>query len=431
VNPSNQPTIFVSPQTTQVDERVTVRLSGFAPSQVVKLRVHMDSILGLPCDAESEVTFQADESGDIDLDKQAPISGTYDAADAMGVFWSMQMANVRFHPTRRNLEFTYEPQEAIAAFAAEVDGRVVATTECIRRFVDPQVTMQTVTEPGIIGKFFFKEGAAPAPAILVLGGGEGGLAAPMTLAGLLASHGYPALALAYFNFEDLPNELREIPLEFFATSLEWLKKHPCVRDGQIGVFGRSKGAELALLLGATYPEVGAVIASSPSSVVCIGAMKPRDDGEFDTYSSWSNEGTPLPFAPWSAQMCREANEKLRGLERIDDIHLQGLLDGADRDEIAIPVENTRAPILLISSGDDHWWPATLHSHRLMERLQENQFTYEVEHLDYPSAGHGIRFPYIPMTQLRMNGGTPEANHHASLDSWKHVLDFLERSFPAG
>ncbi len=38
-------------------------------------------------------------------------------------------------------------------------------------------------------------------------------------AALLASHGYAALALAYFGVEDVPKDLINIPLEYFGTAL--------------------------------------------------------------------------------------------------------------------------------------------------------------------------------------------------------------------
>jgi hypothetical protein len=56
--------------------------------------------------------------------------------------------------------------------------------------------------------------SAPArrPALLIFGGSEGGLSGTL-IAALLAAHGYPALALAYFNAPGLPATLSDIPLE--------------------------------------------------------------------------------------------------------------------------------------------------------------------------------------------------------------------------
>jgi BAAT / Acyl-CoA thioester hydrolase C terminal len=55
-----------------------------------------------------------------------------------------------------------------------------------------------------------------------------------------------------------------------------------------------------------------------------------------------------------------------------------------------------------------------------------EFPHRYLHLDYQNVGHGIRFPYIPTTNLRLNGGTAKTNAHAAKDSWHHILEFLEQ-----
>ena len=67
--------------------------------------------------------------------------------------------------------------------------------------------------------------ASPRPAVLVLGGSEGGLSRNPT-AELLASHGYDTLQLAYFGERGLPAELERIPLEYFVRALHWLAARP-------------------------------------------------------------------------------------------------------------------------------------------------------------------------------------------------------------
>jgi dienelactone hydrolase len=321
-------------------------------------------------------------------------------------------------------ELVYEPGSTVVHLSVETDGKVLATKDCIRRLYDPDVQMLNISEQDMVGKLFFRRGAS-APGIIVLGGGEGGLASPMTTAALLASHGYPSLALAYFRFEDLPRNLREIPLEYFEKAIRWLKLHPAC-NGEVIVYGRSKGAELALLLGTKYPEISGVIASSPSSVACVGDMEPDQNGVYATYSSWSDRGELVPQVPWSDDLCVEATRCLQNGLRIDHVHRTALSQVNSPEEYEIPVEKLRGPVLLISSGDDHWWPATLHCERIKQRLRAHGFPYECIHLDYPDAGHVIRFPGVPTTQLRMNGGTAKANNHASTESWKEVLEFVRR-----
>jgi alpha-beta hydrolase superfamily lysophospholipase len=59
-----------------------------------------------------------------------------------------------------------------------------------------------------------------------------------------------------------------MPLEYFADTIGWLKTQPTANEDKISVMGALKGGELALLLGAIYPEnVKAVVGSVPSVVV--------------------------------------------------------------------------------------------------------------------------------------------------------------------
>lgn len=47
-------------------------------------------------------------------------------------------------------------------------------------------------------------------------------------ASLLASHGFAVLAVAYFAYEDLPNLLQEVDLEYFEEAANLLLAHPKV-----------------------------------------------------------------------------------------------------------------------------------------------------------------------------------------------------------
>ena len=46
-------------------------------------------------------------------------------------------------------------------------------------------------------------------------------------AALLAAHGFAAMALAFFNFEDLPKELIDVQLEYFQV----MGKYSCIDAG--------------------------------------------------------------------------------------------------------------------------------------------------------------------------------------------------------
>ena len=124
---------------------------------------------------------------------------------------------------------------------AEVEGKVVASTIFKQYDVAADVTELAVRENGLVGSLFKPGSTGPHPGIIVLGGASGGIISASYDAKMLASHGYAALALAYFAYEDLPPWLINIPLEYFGDAIQWMENHPAVTSNKIGVLGRSKG----------------------------------------------------------------------------------------------------------------------------------------------------------------------------------------------
>ena len=176
------------------------------------------------------------------------------------------------------------------------------------------------------------------PRLLVLGGSEGGLSGTL-VAALLAAHGYPALALAYFNAPGLPAQLSDIPLEYFARALRWLRAQPQVDPGHVLTLGVSRGSEAALLLGAYYPRlVDGVIASVPSDVAICSY--PDCNGP-----AWTLHGRPLPYT-----------------FQFDNPH------PVDDPAAVIPVERIRGPVFLDCGGADAVWVSCPYARAIMTRL---------------------------------------------------------------
>src|SRR5215510_16135680 len=111
---------------------------------------------------------------------------------------------------------------------------------------------------------------------------------------MLASHGYAALNLGYFRMEGLPRGLVNIPLEYFENAIGWMRAQPWLRDHFLAVWGESRGGELALLLGATFPEINAVVAWVPSGVV-FWALGLAEPGDTRPRAAWTFRGKPLPY----------------------------------------------------------------------------------------------------------------------------------------
>lgn len=85
----------------------------------------------------------------------------------------------------------------------------------------------------LVGTFFAPADGKRHPAIVVLGGSEGGLHDDQ--ARLMAAHGYAALALAYFGVDPLPSKLTAIPVEMVSRGIDWLVARPEVDGARIGL----------------------------------------------------------------------------------------------------------------------------------------------------------------------------------------------------
>jgi dienelactone hydrolase len=412
--------IEVSPLRTLYDEPLRVRVTGAPPARPLTLKA--SALDGLKRRWSSEATFVSAANGEVDLACEAPRSGSYRTADANGLLWSMQLDR---DLEQRTAFSVLHAEDVTIRLSVELEGVERGAVQVERQFLTNQTVREEVRDEGLVASFFHpKEGVHPG--VIVLGGSGGGLAED--LPALLASHGYAVLSLGYFLMPGLPQELVEIPLEYFARAIAWLKRHPAVRGDLLAVSGASRGGELALLLGATFADLKAVVAYVPSGVVWPGIAS---SGEPPS-SAWSWRGRPVEcmvtVAPDPAVWSKSP-------VAITPWFLESMKESQHLEAAAIAVENINGPVLMFSGTDDQMWPSLNLADLAVQRLAERNFPHPYEHVSYAGAGHFIRFPYSPpisaifhpVTRMMMAlGGTPEANHIANLDSWRRCLSFLKK-----
>ncbi|MGZ4319335.1 MAG: acyl-CoA thioester hydrolase/BAAT C-terminal domain-containing protein [Gaiellaceae bacterium] len=367
--------VSVTPAAALVDAPVDIRVTGLAPRASVTLQATTKDYLGKLW--RSRLAVRADGHG------------VYDTHGGMRLFWSMQCVSraigcnfgAPFGPTDVDMDVIR---------AGRVAGQAVLSRSGVA--TDVVQTDTTLAAQGFVGAYFAPPaGAAPAPAVLQIGGSEGGYSAYP--AALFASHGYPTLSLAYFKEPGLPQTLKDIPLEYFATALRWLAAQPGVDPKRVVLFGASRGGEGALLIGSTYPDlVHAVIADVPSDQV-----KPfvHDNTGF----AWTLAGKPIPYGP-------------------------------------IPVEKIGGPVLALGAGRDGLWDSFEAVKSIVARARAHGRTDFVG-VEYPLAGHVLLFvpntPPFEVAKVEVApgdftflylGGTPAANAAAQVSSWARVLRFM-------
>ena len=428
------PRFVLEPESARVDETARIRLIGLAPDAAVRIALRAETFR-----AEAAADFRADAGGVVDLSTATPSAGDYDAPDAMGLFWAARFdPEAGFHAVVESLA-RLEPLDY--TLRATADGAPIASTRFVRLIHARGVVRSDVRAGRLRGTYFAPAGAASCPAVLVVGGSDGSNYFRW-VAALLAAHGFAALGLSYFADDDLPAEMVEIPLEYFVEAIAWLRARTEVAGRRVGLVGPSRGGELALLLAATVPGVAAVAALVPSSLTGggIGASPAAM-----VRSAWTLDGKPFPMiAPrFDADAMRAFGVAMAaGTPLAMTPGFQRLLDGAgaDLDAAAIPVEQIRGPILMLSGGDDQVWPSARFAEMAIARLQAHRFAHPVEHLSYPHAGHTSSLPpYLPTSltwsrhpqvplALEM-GGTPRANAEASADAWPRIVAFFRQHLP--
>jgi hypothetical protein len=204
-----------------------------------------------------------------------------------------------------------------------------------------------------------------------------------------------------------------IPLEYFDKAIGWMENNEKIRPDGIVVVGKSKGAELALLLASKHSEIVSVVAVVPSSVVWQGIPKTFWPAP-PVQSSWSLHGNPIPFVPWDYSH----GFNPFGSGGIHKLYQQSLTQKDAVEKASIEVEKIHGPILLISGHDDSLWPSEEMADAICTRLKGKGFNYPYTHLKYMNAGHVFN-------EDSKHGGTAEGNKQARIDSEDKILKFLQ------
>jgi pimeloyl-ACP methyl ester carboxylesterase len=393
-----QASISVSPQAVLVDQPVAVTVQGLPAGARTTLTAKAKDTDGITWSATAQ--FKASSAGEMSL-SQPSLGGSYTGVNAMGLFTLMVPP-----PGSAPAWFLYPEAGYDVTLEASVGGRVLAEAS-VRRQVPFAVGVVErrlrPTKDGIYGNLYLpKRTAGKRPAVLVFGGSGGGLTTSFAAA-LLAAHGYPSLALAYFKAPGLPQTLGDIPLEYFTRALKLLRAQPGVDPDHVLVAGESRGGEAALLLGAYFPQlVNGVIAGVSSSVV--------NPGWPDTSRpAWTLGGHPLPAVSPSEFGQPNPPGKARAV---------------------IPVERIGGPVVLTCGEQDLTWPSCAYVDAITTRLRAHRFANPVTALRYPDAGHligGLTAWYGSLTDdaLTASGGTVAGAQAAQADAHAKLLALLE------
>jgi dienelactone hydrolase len=265
-----------------------------------------------------------------------------------------------------------------------------------------------INENGFQANYFLKPNIKNKTAIVSLGGGQWA----DYWSQQFAQNGYVGLSLPNKGNNDLPKLTEEIPLEYFENAIKWLKAQPEVNPKKIIVMGASRNSELALILGATFPElISGVIAYSPSAVSWSNTVLPYNSDTIK--ASWTYKGIDISYVPMD-KIIEGTTSEINTLK----YWKIGLSKHNYVKDALIKAEKINGPILLFSGKNDEVWPSSIMANMIEKRLYDNHFKHPYQNIQYENAGHLI-------------SGNPDSNSDTSERKGKMTINNKVYEFDFG
>ncbi|XP_068820332.1 peroxisomal succinyl-coenzyme A thioesterase-like [Capricornis sumatraensis] len=393
------------------DEPVRIAVRGLAPGQPVTLRASLRDEKGALFRAHAR--YCADAAGLLDLERAPALGGSFAGLEPMGLFWALEPEKPFWRFLKRDVQTPFAVElEVLDGHEPEAQ-RLLGRTVHERDFLAPGVRREPVRAGRVRGTLFLPPGSGPFPGIIDIFGIGGGLLEYR--ASLLAGHGFATLALAYYDFDDLPKKFDVIHLEYFEEALCYMLQHTQIKGPRIGLLGISLGADICLSMASFLKNI--------SATVCINGS--GFSGHRVIYYKDSN-------IPPLGHDLRRVKVAFSGL--LDIVDVRNDIIGGCENPCMIPIEKAQGPILFIVGQDDHNWRSELCAQIASERLQAHG-KEKPQIISYPGTGHYIEPPYFPMCPASLHklldkpvmwGGEPRAHSKAQVDAWKQILTFFTK-----
>ncbi|XP_075008545.1 acyl-coenzyme A thioesterase 6-like [Calonectris borealis] len=407
------PTICLSPAARSLfNEPLAIAVQGLGPRQQVTLRTSLRDEKGELFQACAR--YQAGDDGELDLARCPALpGGSFSGLEPMGLLWALQPQKPFWYMVKRDVQRPFLLQLEVFEGHGDPPGRLLAQAQHERAFLRDGVRRVPVREGRLRATLFLPPGEDTFPGIIDIHGYVGGLFEHR--ASLLANHGFATLALAYFQYEDLPQKPTELRLEYFEEAVDYMLQHPQVKGPGVGLLGYSKGADLCLAM-ATFLKNITAIASLNGPVANI--VLPL-----------SYKDKTIPPLPIDEQQVKVIDSNILDYSEAFTDPFQ-----APGNQSLIPLEKAEAQLLFIVGQDDHLIKSEYHATEACKYLQaQGKENFQI--LSYPGTGHCIEPPFFPLYRIGKHpifhkwaiwGGEPRAYSKAQLHAWPQIQAFFNK-----
>ncbi|XP_029381466.1 acyl-coenzyme A thioesterase 1-like isoform X1 [Echeneis naucrates] len=432
------------------DEPVRLKVSGLRSRQLVALTARSTDQKGV--EFSSRASYRADGSGEVHLDRDPSLGGSYAGVEPMGLLWSM-----RPDSSHRKLVIRNSLHPHVVKFSVheqDGDGRLLAEAANERLLIGDGVVRRPVRGEHFQGVLFTPPGPGPFPAVLdlyVLGGGLS-----ERRASLLATRGFVVLSLVVFGYEDLPKVITEVHLDYYQEAMQFLQKQdkvslclcgqlsfvclccwsprpgeqsikvfqslvdfsvsppPQVGSKGVGVLSLSKTGDVALSMASYLPGVEAVVSINGC---CSNTNLPLYYKKKQILPPLMVDFSKMILTESGAYMPKNA--------------LHNPL-AEENEACLIPIERAKAHFLFVAAEDDLNWDSKAYMEEMVRRMKSHRRT-NFESVLYPRAGHFLEPPYEPHCPSSFHplvgkpvvwGGEPSCHAAAEVHLWKKIQEFF-------
>ncbi|XP_038621623.1 putative acyl-coenzyme A thioesterase 6 [Tachyglossus aculeatus] len=394
------------------DEAVRVSVRGLGPGQAVTVRASLLDESGEPFGARGR--YRADGGGRLELERAAAgPGGSFSGLEPMGLIWALRPQRPLWRLVKRDVRTPFRVELQVLDGHGPADGPVLANALHERVFMAPGVRRIPVRQGSVRATLFLPPGAGPFPGVIDLFGTGGGLCEYR--ASLLSGHGFATLALAYFKFEDLPEEINDLDLEYFEEAVDYMLQHPKVKGPGVGLLGFSKGGDLCLSMASFLKGIAATVLIN----ACVA----------NTMGTLTYKGRTLPGLSFDLARVKMTES---GLLDLLDIWENPL--GEPHRQTLIPIEKAEGPFLFIFGQDDRNWRSGFFANAASRRLQSHG-KGKPQVICYPGTGHCIDPPYFPPCLASVHGlvkhgvfwgGEARSQSVAQVDCWQQIQTFFRK-----
>ncbi|RVE61190.1 hypothetical protein OJAV_G00168350 [Oryzias javanicus] len=386
------------------DEPIQVKVSHLKSRQVVTIKASSTDEKGVVF--RSSAAYRGDGNGEIDLVRDASLSGSYVGVEPMGLLRTLkpETLNTIFIKDKASephmVKFSVHDDEEQDLILAE------ATNE--RLLMADGVSRLPVKEGNFHGVLFTPPGKGPFPAVLDL------CTIPSERrAALLANKGFVVLTLSVF--QEKFGNLKMLHLDPLEEAMIFLLQQPKVGSKRIGVVSYSKSADVALSLAAFVPGVEAVVWISGCSANTVLPLFYKKRQILPALTFDSKKLIPTQSGAFIGKYA--VHDPLKEENRAT----------------VVPIEQANTHFLFVAPEDDLCWDSRAFMMEMVERLQRLG-KKNFESVCYPKAGHYLEPPYGPFCPSSLNmffkktilwGGESRAHAAAEVDMWKKIQEFLK------